>query len=160
MLKKGDMEELEQARGNLTKQLEQLVGATGYLLEPLRNLKEDQVGAVVMLSLLTSEVTSARILLPKTGKTLVNRFKRELVEVCPEFERMIRTDTCFDATVSYLGALKKCEEEGRSDANCPEAWGIAGLTIGCISRRLENDRRIIVDILKGQKPPRRIPWQT
>lgn len=152
------MEKLEQARGNLTKQLEQLVGATGYLLEPLKSLKEDQVAAVVMLSLLTNEIMGARTVLPKTGKILVDRFKKELVGICPEFGRVIRTDPCFDATVGYLGALKKCEDEGRSERNCPEALNYEGKMAHCVMERVEERRRIIVDILKGQKPPRPIPW--
>jgi len=148
----------EQARKELRKKLEPMIKATSYLLEPLKSLNEEQVAAAVTLSLLTQGVTGAARVLPKSGKDIVASFKKELVGVCLEFGRVIRSDPCFDAEVAYVSALKKCEDEGRSEGDCWEAHGQMGTLAQCGMKKLEKLKGIIEDIRGGLKPSKPTPW--
>jgi len=148
----------EQARMELRKKLVPMIKATSYLLQPLKSLNEEQVAAVVTLSLLTQGVTGAARVLPKSGKDIVASFKKELVEICPEFGRSIRSDPCFDAEVAYVSALRKCEDEGRGESECPEAYGWMGALVQCDMKKLENLKGIIKDIRGELKPPKPTPW--
>jgi len=148
----------EQARKELIGKLEPMIKATSYLLEPLKSLSEEQVAAVVTLSLLTQGVMSAARMLPKSKKDIVGRFTKELVGICPEFQRSIRSDPCFDAEVSYVSALKKCQDEGRGEDDCLEAHGWMSALASCGMKELEKSKGIITDIRRGLKPPRPTPW--
>lgn len=148
----------EQARKKLREKLEPMIKATSYLLEPLKTLNEEQVAAVVTLSLLTQGVTGAARALPKSGKDVVASFKKELVGICPELQRGIRSDPCFDLEITYLSALKKCEDEGRREDECWEAYGWEDALVHCYMKKLENSKGTIRDILSKLKPPKPTPW--
>lgn len=151
-------EKAEQARKELRGKLELMIRATSQLLEPLKKLDKEQVAAVVTLSLLTQGVVGTARVLPKAGKDIVARFKKELVGISPEFGRVIQSDRCFDTEVAYVSALKKCDDEGRGEDQCWEAYGSLDSLAYCAMKKIEESKRIIEEMRLDLKPPKPTPW--
>jgi len=157
---KQDRERLLEARKSLEISVGQVADATSRLLEPLRDLNDEQRDAVVMLGLLIQGIALIKRPPAMMSEDILLRFKEELDAICPPLgEVALSMDPCFDATVSYLSALKDCEDEGRSEAECPEAWGPGAQAVMCTMKMLEEKiKPAIGTLLGGQKPPKPIPW--
>ena len=158
-MEKEGIQELLDARKSLEESLNQVVGATSKLLEPLKGLNDDQRDAVVMLGLMMQSITLAKRPPAKISEYILVQFKEELDEICAPMGKVaISKDPCLEATASYLSALKKCEDEGQNEANCPDAWGPASSAVMCTMKIIEEMKTDIVALLVGQKPPKPIPW--
>ena len=154
-----DKDELLDAGRSLEKSVSQLVGATSRLLEPLTNLNDEQRDAVVMLGLLMHGFALAKRPPTKMSENTLARFKKELDAICPPLgEVAISKEPCFEATVSYVSALKKCEDEGRSEEECFEAWGPGAQAVMCAMKMIEELKVEIGTLLGRQTPPKPIPW--
>ncbi len=158
-MEKEGRQELLDARKSLEESLNQVVGATSKLLEPLKGLSDEQRDAVVMLGLMMQGVALAKRPPAKMSEDILVQFKEELDGICPPLGKVaISKDPCFEATVSYLSALKKCEDEGRNEDECPDAWGPGGMAVMCTMKMLEEMKTEIGALLRRQKPPKPIPW--
>lgn len=154
-----DKEGLLGARRSLEKSLTQLVGVASSLLEPLTDLNDEQRDAVVMLGLLMQGITLAERPPARMSEDILARFKEELDAICPPLGKVaISEDPCFEATVSYASALKKCEDEGRREEECFEAWGSGAQAVICTMKIIEEIKAEIGTLLGRQKPPKPIPW--
>lgn len=164
MEEKEAREKLEQARGELRKELKLWVEATGSLLEPLKTLNEDQVVAAVSLSLMFQSVAQATLSSTELRKEIAARFKDELTTVSAGLSRLaddkaLRISRAIsDAELDCVSALKKCEDEGRKESECWESWGPCARAIYEVMKELEGMRGWIGDLLGGLRPPRPIPW--
>jgi len=163
-MKKEKIEKLAEARKKVKGQLEQLVEATGYLLEPLKSLNEEQIAAVVTLGYLIQGVKVANYTAIKIGEDIILRFEKELSKVSPSLSDLaldigrITDRPCFDFEVAYLGALSKCEKEGQDEAHCPEAIEPGANLAICTMKYIEKLKGRIAEILRGLKQPRPKPW--
>jgi len=156
---KKSKQELENARKKLANELDKFVKASRNLLEPLKGLNDTQIAALVTLGYSMRVIMLAGRPTAKVDKVILSRFKEVVDEVCPPLGNVaISKDPCFEATVSYLSALKKCEDDGRDEDECFEAWGPGGQAVMCTMKELENMRGQLADIFGRLKPPRPFPW--
>jgi len=154
-------QQLEDARKALEEKLDQIVSSTGYLLEPLKTLSELQIGAVVTLGLLMQGVRLANRPAARLREDILARFSEEVDSICPPLGKItVSEDPCFEATVQYLLALKKCEEKGIEEALCRDAHGPGAGAVYCTMEEIENLQGVIEDWLGRFDPPRPIPWPT
>ena len=149
---------LEGFRDKLTKKINQWVNVIPNLLEPLKDLKENQMAAVVALGFLTRWFMVANAPAVKLGADIVARFKTEIDTVCPDFSKVLTRDPCFEAEIEYATAMSKCKEEGRDEDECHEAWGPGARAVQCTMEELEILGQKIKDIYRRLTPPRPIPW--
>ena len=118
------------ARKSLEESLNQVVGATGKLLEPLEGLSDEQRDAVVMLGLLTQGIMLAKRPAANMQEDILVAFKDEVDSICPPLGTLaISRDPCFEATVAYLLALKDREEKGLTEAECPKSGGPGAVAV-------------------------------
>jgi len=158
-MKKKKKQEFENARQKLANELDKFVKVSRNLLEPLKGLNEIQVAALVTLGFLMRAITLAGRPTAKIDKRIMTRFKEVVDEICPPLGKVtISKDPCFEATVSYLSTLKKCEDEGRNEDECFEAWGYGASAVMCTMKELEEMKGQLADIFGRLKPPRPIPW--
>jgi hypothetical protein len=151
--------ELEEARQQLARELDSLVKASGDLLEPLKGLDESQIAAVVTLGFAMRVVMLAGRPAAKIDRGILTQLEETIYEVCPPLGSIsISRDPCLEASIQYAQALKECQDEGRDEDNCPEAWGYGGQTVMCAMKEVEEMKRQIEDILGGMEPPRPFPW--
>jgi hypothetical protein len=151
-----DKERLLGARKSLERSVSQVVGATSRLLEPLRDLNDEQRDAVVMLGLLMQGIALAKRPPTMLNEDILARFKEELDAICPPLgEVTISMDPCFEATVSYASALKRCEDEdeGRREEECFEAWGPGAQAVMCTMKMIEEMKAEIETRLGRQIAP-------
>ena len=159
MMEKERKQELFEARKSLEKILGQVVGATGKLLEPLRKLSDEQRDAVVILGLIMRGIVLAKRPTTKMSEDILIQLKEEVDGICPPLGGVaISKDPCFEASVSYVSALKECEDEGRDEDECPDAWGPGYAAVMCTMKMIEEMKREIGTLLNRQKPPKPIPW--
>ena len=89
------------------------------------------------------------------------RFEKELAGVSPSLARARAGvgvfDDCFDYDVAYVTALKKCEDEGRREEKCWDAWGPGAAAVYCRMEKLEEMQGILRDIFDKLKPPKLFP---
>jgi len=162
-MEKEGKEKLAEARKKVKGQLEQLVEATGYLLEPLKKLNEEQIAAVVTLGYLVQGVKLAKYSAAKLGEEIVVRFEKELSKISPSLSPLARdsliTDRpCFSSELAYAEAMAKCEKEGKDEAHCYDAQAAMSGMASCMMKHLLQIKGRIVDILGRLKPPRPKPW--
>jgi len=158
-MKGNESERILGARESLEKSVGQIVAATSKLLEPLKELNDEQKDAVVTLGLLIQGITFAKRPPVMMSEDILIQFQEELNEICPPLgEITIAKEPCFEATVSYASAMQKCEDEGKSEEECPEAWGAGYQSIMCAMKKIEEIKDDIRNILDGQRPPKPIPW--
>jgi hypothetical protein len=156
---KESKEQLLRARQSLEKSLIQVVDATGKLLEPLKALEDGQRDAVVMLGLLLQGMALAKRPPVRMRADIPARFKEELDAICPPLGTVaVSKDLCFEATVSYVSALATCENEGKDEDGCPEAWGPGAQSVMCVMEAIEEMKAEIGALLGKQKTPGPIPW--
>lgn len=155
----GGKEKTKQLKQRLTKELEQFIAPRRQLLEPLKDLSDRQMRAVVTLAYLMEGMTLFSI------DSIVNirrRFAEEISTISPMLATAFqninhRQAACMDLTVEYLTKEKECQEKGDSVA-CNEAGiALSNLAI-CEMRQLNNMKGIIVDLWKGKLP--NPPWPT
>lgn len=159
-MKKEERQKLLKARKSLEQSLKQVAVATGKLLEPLRGLSDEQRDSVVMLGLIMQGIALAKRPQAKMSEDILVQFKHEIDGICPPLgEVSISKDPCFEATVSYLSALKECEDEGRNEDDCPKAWGPGYQAVVCTMKMIEEMKREIGIRLGRQRPPKPIPWR-
>ncbi|UCC40309.1 MAG: hypothetical protein JSV96_02310 [Candidatus Aminicenantes bacterium] len=158
-MEKEGREKLLELRASLEKSLKQVVGATGKLLEPLRGLSDEQRDSVVMLGLIMQGIALVKRPAARIGEDILVQFKQEIDGICPPLgEITISKDPCFEATVAYLTALKKCQDDGLSEEECPEAHGPGGAAVMCTMKKIDDMKREIGTMLGRQRPPKPIPW--
>ena len=158
-MKKGDREQLVSARKALAESLDQVVAAVGDFLAPLRKLTGEQRDAVVMLGLLMQSINLAKRPPAMTSQQVLTQFKEEIDKVCPPLgEVVISKDPCFEASVAYVSALTKCEDEGKSEAECFDSWGPGAQSVMCAMQAIDDLKTEIGEILGRQSPPRPSPW--
>jgi len=158
-MEKEGRQKLLEARKSLEKNLNQVIGATSKLLEPLKGLSDEQRDAVVMLGLLVDVIALAKRPTARLSEGILMQFKEQVDGICPPLGKVaISKDPCFESTVSYLTALKKCDDEGKSEDECPEAWGPGGAAVMCTMEKIETAKREIEVLLGRQVPPKPIPW--
>lgn len=147
----------KEAQKKLEIKLDQMVKATDSLLEPLKKLNKEQMGAVVAFGYL---IQGVKLSDPYPfGKDIKKRFEVELHNIFPDIPFVIeRSDPCFDATVEYLIALKNCSKDHKKEEECPEAEVPGAQARVCTMKRLDKMRDIIQDIWNQQRPPRPSPW--
>jgi hypothetical protein len=160
-MERTDREKLLDARKSLERSAAQVIGATGKLLEPLKDLTDAQQNAVVMLGRLIQGVALLKRPSVKMKEEILVQFRDELDEICPPLGKMaISKDPCFEATVAYASALVKCEAQGVGEDDCLEAWGPLSQAVRCAMRAIEEMKAEFETMLGGQYPPRPIPWPT
>lgn len=158
-MEKEGRQKLLEARKSLEKSLKQVVGATSKLLEPLKGLNDEQRDAVVMLGLMVDVIALAKRPTAKLSEGVLMQFKDQVDGICPPLgEVSISKDPCLDATTSYLSALKKCQDDGKSEAECSDAWGPGGTAVMCTMEKIETVKHEIEVLLGRQVPPKPIPW--
>lgn len=151
--------ELLEVRKSLEGILNHVVSATARLLEPLKGLSDEQRDAVVILGLVMRGIALAKRPPAKTSEAILVRFKEEINEICPPLgEVALSKDPCFEATVSYLLALKKCQDEGHNEGECPDAWGPGATAVMCTMKMIEEMKTDIGTLLGRQRPPKPVPW--
>ncbi len=152
---------LDTARQELANELDKLVKVSRNLLEPLKNLDESQIAALVTFDHLMRIVQLAGRPAANIDEEILNRLNGVINEICPPLARVgIIKDPCFEASISYVSALKKCREEDppRDEDECFEAWGPGTQAVMCTMRELEEMKGQIGDILGRLKPPSPFPW--
>ena len=148
-MEKEGRQKLLEARKSLEKNLSQVVGATSKLLEPLKGLSDEQRDAVVMLGLLVDVIALAKRPTTRLSEGVLMQFKEQVDGICPPLgEVTISKDPCFESTVSYLTALKKCDDEGKSEDECPDAWGPGGAAVMCTMEKIETVKHEIEVLLQ------------
>ena len=158
-MEKEGRQKLLEARKSLEKNLSQVVGATSKLLAPLKELSEEQRDAVVMLGLLVDVMSLAKRPTARLSEGVMMQFKEQVDGICPPLgEVAIATDPCMDSTTSYLSALKKCDDEGKSEDECPDSWGHGAAAVMCTMEKIETAKREIEVLLRRHEPPKPIPW--
>jgi hypothetical protein len=158
-MKRQDRERLLDAIESLEHSVSQVAEATSSLLEPLRDLDDEQRDAVVMLGLLLQSIAFIKRPPAMMREDLLVQFKEELNAVCPPLgDAALSMDPCISATVAYLTALKDCEDDGKTEKDCPEAWGPGAQSVMCTMKMIEEMKSEIEIRLLGQRPPKPIPW--
>ncbi len=152
---------LDTARQELANELDKLVKVSRNLLEPLRKLHESQIAALVTFGHLMRIVQLAGRPSANIDEGTLDRLNGVIDEICPPLGRAgITKDPCFDASITYVSALKKCQEEDppRDEDECFEAWGSGAQAVMCTMKALEEMKGQIGDILGRLKPPIPFPW--
>lgn len=160
-MEKTDRQELENAREKLANELDEFVKASRNLLEPLKELNETQIAALVTLGFSIRVILLAGRPTANIDQGILAGFKEVVDEICPPLGKVaISKDPCFDATVSYVSALKKCKDEDppRDEDECFEAWGPGAQAVMCTMKELEEMKGQLADIFGRLKPPRPFPW--
>ena len=158
-MEKEGKQKLLEARKSLEKNLSHVVGATSKLLAPLKELSDEQRDAVVMLGLLVDVIALAKRPTAKLSEGILMQFKDQVDGICPPLgEVAISKDPCLESTVSYVSALKECQDEGRDEDECPKAWGPGGAAVMCAMEKIETAKHEIGVMLGRQEPPKPIPW--
>jgi len=157
---KASRQHLLDTRKSLKKNLSHVANATSKLLKPLKNLSSEQKDAVVILGLIMQSITSAKQPpVRMSNKVVLTQFREILDGICPPLGTVVITrDPCIDATVSYLLALKDCEDKGRKEADCPEAWEPGAEVSMCALKMVEEVKVEIGTLLRKRKHPMPIPW--
>lgn len=160
-MEKGDMNKLQEAREAIAESVDQLIKATPQLLKPLEDLSPMQKDAVAILGMLIQSIALAKRPHTKISESDLNVFKEEVDGICPPLGAFtISEDPCFSATVDYLSALMKCEDEGRDEEECFEAFGPGAQAVMCAMEKIEEMKHEIGGLLGRQDPPGPIPWPT
>lgn len=158
-MEKGRKKELEDARKKLASELDKFMQVSRNLLEPLKELNEYQIAALVTLAYSMRVIMLARRPATKIPEGILARFKEVVDEYCPPLRELaISKDPCLEATLSYIEALKKCQDEGLTEDDCPDAWEHGGRAVMCTMKELEEMKGKLGDIFGGLKPPRPLPW--
>ena len=160
-MEKKDKQPLKNARQLLSNELHKFVKASGNLLEPLKELNDTQVAALVTLGFSIRIIMLAGRAATNLHKDILRDFKEVVDEICPPLGKVaIDQDPCFESTVSYVSALKSCEDEDppRDEEECFEAWGPGAQAVMCIMKELEDMRAQLGDLFGRLKPPRPFPW--
>lgn len=158
-MEKATREALEHGRKALAAKVDQMVSATADLLEPLKDLNESQKAAVATLQLLMQGIMLAKRPAAKLREDILVRFGEQIDSVCPPLGKTVTAgDPCFRATVDYVIALKKCQDKGTDEDECPDAWGAGAAALKCTMDALEKMRGVIRDLFNRVKPPRPFPW--
>ncbi len=158
-MEKGDRKKLQDARESLAESIVQIVTATPQLLKPLEGLSNEQKDAVAILGIMIQSIGLAKRPHTKISEAILTSFKEEIDGICPPLGAIaISEDPCFSATVEYLSALKECEDEGRDEEDCPDAWGPGGQAVMCAMDKIEEMKVEIGGLLGRQEPPKPIPW--
>jgi len=158
-MEKGDFAELQKARKAIDESFDQLIKATPQLLKPLDDLSPMQKDAVAILGMLVQSIGLAKRPHTKISDASMNVFKEVVDEICPPLGAItISEDPCFNATVDYLTALKECQDEGKDEEDCPDAWGPGGQAVMCAMEKIEEMKHEIGGLLGRQEPPSPIPW--
>ncbi len=160
---KKEYQQLQEARQRVRDDVARLIKATGQLLEPLRDLNEEQVASSVILSLLAMGVMKARSSSVNLGDEAVRQLEAELENISPGLSLVVDIErslmfACLDETIACAVALAQCEADGISEEECIESWGPCSREFLCIWGALKGLRVSISEILGGLKPPRPSPW--
>ena len=160
-MEKKDRESLDKARQMLANELNKLAKVSGSLLEPLKDLDELQIAALVTFGHLIRIIQLAGRPTMNIDEGILNRLNGIIDGICPPLGRVeLSRDPCFDASVSYASALQKCRDEDppRDEDECFEAWGPGAQSVMCTMRELEEMKGQLGDIFGRLRPPRPFPW--
>ncbi|MFW9855004.1 MAG: hypothetical protein ACFFFG_08075 [Candidatus Thorarchaeota archaeon] len=160
-MEKTTRQELKQARQKLANELDEFVKASRSLLEPLKELNETQIAAIVTLGYSMRVIFLAGRPTANLSQEILTDFKEVIDETCPPLGKVsLAKDPCLEATISYVAALAKCEAEDppRSEEECFEAWGAGAEAVMCTMKELEEMKERLADIFGRLRPPRPIPW--
>ena len=154
---KEEMQELLDPRQSIDGTLDQIVSLVRKIVEPLRELDEEQRYSVAMLGILIQAVTLANRPSSHISDDVLSRFKDQLDNICPTLGNVaISGDPCYDASVSYAAAKQKCKEENTPTGECFDAIKYQGILTKCLVKKLECTKREIAVLLARQAPQRSI----
>jgi hypothetical protein len=157
-MKKEGIENLLEARKSLETSLNKILVVTGKILEPLKGLTEEQKEAVVRLGLMMQAIALAKRPTTKVAQETLVQFGKEIDNFCPPLGKAtIAQDPCFESTVSYLTSLKKCQDDGRTEEECEEAWGYGAMSVMCTMEKINELGRRIGEWPGGGEHPGPIP---
>ena len=152
-MEKESIQKLDNGRKKLSANLSRFVDASKKLLKPLKSLDDAQISALFTLGYAMKIFMLIERPATKIDKALISRFKAIVDEICPPLGDIVTAkDPCFESTLAYVSALGKCEKEGRSEDQCPEAWQYGAESVNCAIRELENMRKQLKDLMDGIEP--------
>ncbi|TET53124.1 MAG: hypothetical protein E3J54_04940 [Actinobacteria bacterium] len=152
-------QELINHRQSIDETIDRLVSATEKIIEPLKELNEEQRDCVASLGLLVQAITLANRPPLKISANLLTRFKDQLDDFCHPLGTVVTIgDTCFEANVSYAAARKKCMQDNKPEGECFEALRYKGILTNCLTNKLESTKREIGILLVRQRLQKPIPW--
>lgn len=156
-----EVEKTEQIRQRLMRELGQFIAPSRRLLEPLKDLSDKQMRAVVTLSYLMDGMAPSPIAPIVPQADITRKFTKEISTISPMLATAFkdigrRGAACSDLTIEYLTKEKECEEKG--GVYCTEASLASGNLIMCEMRQLRKRERIITDLWKDRLP--QPPWPT
>ena len=138
------MKDLQDKKQNLEKELNYIVDLTSHLKKSLSQLDENQIAAVSILLWQIQIVSQGSRVLGKQGNMIMTRFNSELDKICPDPPKVELTgDPCFDASVAYVSAVQKCENEGTEEEKCYDAHGYMGTLMDCAMAKVEDLQGIL-----------------
>ncbi len=153
-MKNGDRQRFEELRQELTERLNTLAEMTADILEPLKTLDDRQLQAVATVGSLARVLTFVQRPPHKVASGTFDRFKYEIDQVCPPLgQELVSPDPCFDSTVSYLSALKECEDDGETEEECEDAWGPGSQAVMHVMQAIDKvEHRIGLPGGRGPQP--------
>lgn len=130
-----------------------------YVAAPLKSLTEEQKASLAALLTITRVVAQTEVSGLGTPEVTAQLWS-EVERFCPVPKAVdFKYSNCLDEQIAYASAMKKCEDEGKSEDECErEAAGEAAAAIACEMRKLEEMRGAIQGIPGRRWPPRPFPW--
>ncbi len=156
---KEGMQELMDPRQSIDGMLYQVVSLARKIVEPLRDLNEEQRFSVAMLGILIQAVTLANRPSSRISADVLDRFKDQLDNICPSLgSAAISGDPCYEASVAYATAKQKCKDDNTPAVECFEAQKYEGILTKCLVNKLECTKREIGVLLARQTPAMTESW--
>ncbi len=156
---KEGMQELMDPRQSINGMLDQVVSLVRKIVDPLRDLNEEQRYSVAMLAILIQAVTLANRPSSKISTDVLDRFKDQLDNICPSLGSVaISGDPCYEASVAYAAAKQRCKDETTPEGKCFEAQKYEGILTKCLVSKLECTKREIGVLLARQTPVSTESW--
>lgn len=152
--------ELDESRSKLAAEFDEMVKASSILLEPLKELNDKQLAAVATLGYMLRFTTFARRPALKIDEDILSHFEKIVDDLCPPLGEMsFSRDPCFEASIQYAVALKKCkDDDNREEEECHEAWGHIADAVSCTMKEMQEMKGWLSDIFGRLDPPIPIPW--
>lgn len=152
----------KEAAVKLDKNLRQMALATKQIVAPLKALTAEEMVSVVSLIMVSNNLAAARAGGIEFEKEIREIFARELEAISPGLGKAILPGSyrggCWDQSIAYVSALVSCEEDGRSEAECWEAYGLSEALMACEMKEMAKLKEEIKDLWGGLKPPKPDPW--
>jgi len=162
MVSKYGKKDLEKFRGLLNEKISGMVEATKELAGPLNTLNKNQIAAVTFLVLERDLLMHASRKSTMLDEDLLHKFKVAVESICPDFEPILEIsrfqDPCMEHEFAYVSALAKCEEEGRKEEECHEAWGPGAAAVYCAMGIINDIQGLMTKIWERFGSPGPFPW--